>query len=157
MKRCVVLIVLLGIFVTGHAQYYRALGAAEENAAIVSPVVQKKNLRIAYEATKPPGLRMRKAGMIMTICGGGLMIAGAIVYSNADPNAGPVHVNQNGQPYTDGEVDQAMGVLGVMAGAGLTIPGLILWSKGGKKYKRYLDTQTAFNFTKNGAGLTYRF
>jgi len=153
------LIVLLSVCATGHAQYYRALGAAEENTAVasLSPIIQKKTMRIAYEAGKPPGLRMRGAGMIMTICGGGLMIVGAIIYSNADPNSGQVYTNSNGTTYTDGEMDQAMGVLGVVAGAGLTVPGLILWSKGTKKYKRYLETQTAFNFTKNGVGLTYRF
>jgi len=114
-------------------------------------------MHIAYEASKPPGLRMRGAGMIMTICGGGLIIAGAIIAANADPNAGQTYVGNNGATYTDGEVDQAMGVLGIVAGAGLTVPGVILWTKGNKKYKRYLETQTAFNFTRNGVGLTYRF
>jgi hypothetical protein len=155
MKRCMVLMILLSVWATGHAQY-RALGAAGSTAA-VSPLVQKKTMRIAYEATKPPGLRMRGAGTIMTLCGGGLIIAGAIIAANADPNAGQTYVNSNGTTYTDGDVDQAMGVLGIVAGVGLTVPGVILWTKGNKKYKRYLETQTAFNFTKNGVGLTYRF
>lgn len=156
MKCCLALIVLLSVCATGHAQYYRALGAAE-STAVVSPLVQKHTKRIAYEASKPPGLRMRGAGMIMTICGGGLIVAGAIIAANADPNSGQTYVNSNGSTYTDGEVDQAMGVLGIAAGVGLTVPGVILWTKGNKKYQRYLETQTAFNFTKNGVGLTYRF
>ncbi len=156
MKRCLALIVLLSVWATGHAQY-RALGAAG-STAVVSPVIQKKTMRIAYEASKPPGLRMRGAGTIMTICGSGLIIAGAIIASTADPTSGQTHVNtNNGTTYTDGEMDQAMGVLGVVAGVGLTVPGIILWTKGNKKYQRYLETQTAFNFTQNGVGLTYRF
>lgn len=157
MKCCVTLIVLLGICATGHAQYYRALGAGEENTAAVSPVIQKKTMRIAYEATRPPGLRMRKVGTIMTICGGGLFIVGAIVYSNADPNSGQIHQNSNGTYYTDGELEQELGILCAGAGVGLMVPGIILWTKGTKKYNRYLETQTAFNFTRNGMGLTYRF
>ena len=157
MKCCTAVIVLLSICATGHAQYYAALGAAEENTAVVSPIVQKKAQRIAYEATTPPGLRMRKVGMIMTMCGGGMILAGAIIYSNADPNAGAVHTSTNGTMYTDGEVQQELGLLCVGAGIGLTVPGVILWTKGTKKFNRYLETQTAFNFTRNGAGLTYRF
>ena len=157
MKCCLALIVLLSICSTGHAQFYRALGAGDENTAIVSPVVQKKTLRIAYEVTTPPGLRMRKVGTILTICGGGMLIAGAIIYSNADPNSGQIHTNSNGTMYTDGELQQELGILCAGAGVGLTIPGIILWTKGTKKYNRYLETQTAFNFTRNGAGLTYRF
>jgi len=157
MKRCIVVLVLLGVCIGGHAQYYHALAAAEVNTAVVSPVIQKKTMRPLYEVTRPPGQRMKSAGMIMTLCGSGLIVAGAIIASNADPNSGQTYVSNNGSTYTDGEVDQAMGVLGIVAGVGLTVPGVILWTKGAKKYNRYMETQTALNFTRHGMTLSYRF
>jgi len=64
----------------------------------------------------------------------------------------------NGNTTTEGDPKAALGILMVTGGVGMTIPGIILWSKGSKKYKAYQAEQSAsFNIKGAGVSLKYRF
>jgi hypothetical protein len=99
---------------------------------------------------------MRNAGRTMTIIGVPLFIAGLIVFNNADENYYNSVTTSSGT-YTEGDPQAALGILMSVAGAGLTIPGAILWSKGSKKYKRYLERESALKLNGRGLTLSYRF
>lgn len=151
-------IALLCLCIASQAQSLssRSLGSSE--IEMMSPVVMKPiALRPVYQVSRPPGQRQRTAGMIMTICGGAMIVGGLVIAGTADPNSGQMYQNSNGTYYTDGEAQQAVGVLGVIGGIGLTVPGIILWTKGAKKYNRYIEQQTSINVTGNGLALSYHF
>ncbi|MBL0741242.1 hypothetical protein [Chryseolinea lacunae] len=152
-------IALLCFYVASHAQSLsaRSLGAGE--TGMISPVVLMKPtaMRPLYQVSRPPGQRMRTAGTIMTLCGSAMIIGGLVIAGTADPNSGQTYQNSNGTYYTDGEMQEAVGVLGVIGGIGLTVPGIILWTKGAKKYNRYKEQQTSINVTGNGLSLSYHF
>ncbi len=98
---------------------------------------------------------MRNAGRLMTIIGVPLFIGGIIVFENAEDNYYGSLNNTGGYYYE--EEQAAAGALMTVAGAGLTIPGVILWTKGAKKYKRHMEREAAFNFKGKGLSLRYRF
>ena len=95
---------------------------------------------------------MRNTGRTLTIIGGAMLIGGIIVYNNAD-------LAYDYYTQTDYKEQQqaALGVLMIMGGTGMTVPGIIFWSKGSKKYKRHLEREAAFNFQGTGLSLSYRF
>lgn len=105
----------------------------------------------------PRGLRMRNTGRALTICGGALAIGGIIMMNSADElyyttTSGPSGTVEEGDP------KGALGVLMTVAGVGMAVPGIIFWSKGQKKYNRYLEQQrVSFNSTASGLSLRYSF
>ncbi|MFZ6012017.1 MAG: hypothetical protein ACOYXT_16865 [Bacteroidota bacterium] len=112
----------------------------------------------AYAADpKPQGLRMRNTGRTLTICGVGLMLGGIILMNNADQLYYNAYSSSSGN-YEEGDPKGALGLMMTIGGAGMTVPGIILWSKGQKKYDRYLEQQSvSFNLKGTGMSLRYRF
>lgn len=156
MRFFIVALVLTGFGISAHAQFASNVGSAELNQDILSPIVINNVGRVAYKVNYPPGYRMRNAGRTMTIIGVPLFIAGLIVFNNADENYYNSVTTSSGT-YTEGDPQAALGILMSVAGAGLTIPGAILWSKGSKKYKRYLERESALKLNGRGLTLSYRF
>jgi cytochrome b subunit of formate dehydrogenase len=110
---------------------------------------------VTYKITYPPGFKMRNAGRTMTFAGAALLISGIIVYDQADKTIYTVQTSQGTYDEIDPKV--ALGVFMVMSGVGLTVPGIIMWSRGASKFNRYLDKQTALVFEGNSVALQYRF
>lgn len=105
----------------------------------------------------PRGLRMRNTGRTLTILGGALAIGGIVMMNNADQLYYTTTQTQNGT-ITEGDPKGALGVLMTITGAGMMVPGIIFWSKGQKKYNRYLEQQSAtLNIKPLGLSLTYSF
>ena len=93
----------------------------------------------------------------MTIIGVPLFIGGIIVFNNADENYYNSVTTSSGT-YTEGDPQAAVGALMIVAGAGLTIPGVILWTKGAKKFKRHMEREsTPVSFNGSSLSLRYRF
>jgi hypothetical protein len=123
----------------------------------VSPVVTKPSATSA-QPLNPPGLKMRNVGRGLTIGGGVLLISGLIVFSSADETYYSSYSTPNGT-YEEGDPKAAIGILMITGGVGMTVPGIILWSKGAKKYRRYQERQeiASVKFKPQGISLQYRF
>lgn len=155
MKVIASLLLFMCTVISSKAQLFASAKVTTLPSQQGSPLLVKHLQPVPYKVSMPPGLKMRNVGRTLTIIGGAMLIGGIIVYNNADP-----YYDYNSQGttyYTKEEQQAALGVLMVMGGAGMTIPGIILWSKGGKKYKRHLEREAAFNFQGTGASLSYRF
>lgn len=104
----------------------------------------------------PPGFKMLKAGRLLTFFGSLMIATGGIVTSIANGQG-------NYDPYTQKTTVSSKGVFGrvlIIAGAGMAVPGVVLWSKGSKKYDSYLKSKaatTSIQFRVNGLSLNYRF
>jgi hypothetical protein len=156
MRFFIAALLLCGSAMAAHGQFIANVGSSEIAQGNLSPIVINDVQRVAYKIAYPPGYRMRNSGRVMTIIGAPLFIGGLIVFNNADElyyNS----VTTSSGTYSEGDPQAAVGALMIVAGAGLTIPGVILWTKGGKKYKRYLEREAAFNFTGTSLSLSYRF
>jgi hypothetical protein len=154
--RYIFTLLLCGTGVFASAQSY-AIADYSSPEHPVSPVFRKTLQAGDYQVAKPPGLRMRNTGRTLTILGSAMLIGGIIVYSGADEGYYTSYYGTNGS-YEEGDPQAAVGILMIVGGAGMTVPGIIFWSKGSKKYKRYLEQQNAsVGFTGRGLALRYRF
>ncbi|MEO7991095.1 MAG: hypothetical protein ABI663_16215 [Chryseolinea sp.] len=112
-----------------------------------------------YDILNPPGLRMRNTGRTLTILGSALFVGGAIIFGSADEK----YYNSTTTNYgttTEGDPKAAVGILMMVGGAGMAVPGIIFWSKGSKKYKSHLESEgqaASIQFRSNGLSLHYRF
>ncbi|HEY5916162.1 MAG TPA: hypothetical protein VIU13_02110 [Chryseolinea sp.] len=156
MRFFIVALLLCGSSMAAIGQVFANMGSSEIAPGNLSPIVINDVQRVAYKTAYPPGYRMRNSGRVMTIIGAPLFIGGLIVFANADEMYYNSVTTSSGT-YTEGDPQAAVGTLMIVAGAGLTIPGIILWSKGAKKYKRHLEQEAAFNFTGTSLSLSYRF
>jgi hypothetical protein len=124
---------------------------------IVSPLV---NQTTTNRIPLAPGLRMRKVGQTMTVIGGILFVGGIVVVSQADANTYSYQSN-NGYTQEEGDPKFALGVVMITHGIGLTVPGIILWNKGAKKFNRWTEEQRqqhiSLGIQRSGLGLHYRF
>ncbi|MBA4055763.1 MAG: hypothetical protein C0490_13690 [Marivirga sp.] len=156
MKSFIAALVLASTVMSAEAQVYAQAESNPSQTKAKSPVIINKPENVAYTISRPPGLRMRNTGRMLTIIGGAMLIGGIIVYNNADSDYYNSYTNSNGT-YTEGDPQAALGVLMIAGGVGMTVPGIIFWSKGAKKYKRHLEREAAFNFQGRGISLSYRF
>jgi len=156
MKSFLAAITLVCIGAPAEAQFFADIGKPEPSQAYISPVIVNAVERVAYKISRPPGLRMRNVGRTLTIIGGGMLIGGIIVYNNADQSYYTTYQTSSGT-YTEGDEEAALGALMIVGGTGMAVPGIIFWSKGSKKYKRYLEREAAFNIKGTGLSLSYRF
>ena len=139
---------------SAHCQFVANVGTSESSLTNSSPVVVNNVQRVAYKIAYPPGYRTRNTGRVMTIVGVPLFIGGIIVLNNVDEN---YYTVSSSSGYYDEVAVSPAAALMVVSGVGLTIPGVILWTKGAKKYKRHMEREAAFNFNGRGLSLSYRF
>ncbi|NJM25659.1 MAG: hypothetical protein HC859_09380 [Bacteroidia bacterium] len=85
-----------------------------------------------------PGYRQRNTGRALTIMGGVMLVTGVVLVSTADATYYNTTVTSSGT-YEEGDPKGGFGTLMMAGGLGMTIPGIILWSKGSKRYNRYLE------------------
>lgn len=156
MKFLIAAFVLISFSISVDAQFLAKAVTTEPTKEYLSPVIVNSVKHVAYKVSYPPGFRMRNVGRTLTLIGGAMLIGGIVVYNNADKTY-YTYQNSNGTTYTEGGEEAAVGVLMVMAGTGMAVPGIIFWSKGAKKYKRYLEQQAAFNLNGQRLSLAYRF
>jgi hypothetical protein len=135
-----------------NAQIFASGRSSEVPLTVESLLLLKPAQPVPYKVSYPPGYRMRNTGRTLTIIGGAMLIGGIIVYNQAD-------LAYDYYTQTDYKEQQkaALGVLMIMGGTGMTVPGIIFWSKGSKKYKRHLEREAAFNFQGTGISVSYRF
>lgn len=81
-----------------------------------------------------------------------MFIGGIIVYSSADKSC---YYDAYGYLICNDE-KVYLGALMLVAGTGMLIPGIILWTKGAKKYKAY-NEQLQGHVGLNSVSLSYRF
>ncbi len=155
MKLMVAAIAMLCIAFSSDGQIFASAAGVEAPWDNKSPVVVSSLNRVTYKISYPPGFKMRNVGRTLTIIGGAMLIGGIIVYNNADKTY-TTYQSSTGT-YTEGDPQAALGVLMVMNGVGMTIPGIIFWTKGSRKYNRYLERETAFSIKGQGLSVSYRF
>jgi len=156
MKFFIVALALCGWGLSARAQFVANAGTSELSQSYFSPIVVNDVQRVAYKIAYPPGYRMRNTGRMLTLIGVPLFIGGIIVLNNADESYYNSVTTSSGT-YTEGDPQAAAGILMIGVGAGLTVPGVIFWTKGAKKYKRHMEREAAFNFSGKGLSLSYRF
>jgi hypothetical protein len=103
-----------------------------------------------------PGERMMKAGKILTIGGGAMLLTGVILMATAEEQYYNTYSTPYGT-YEEGDPKYALGLVMAIGGAGMTIPGIILWSKGSKRYKAYQQRESSLEINPANLGLRYRF
>ncbi|SKC86344.1 hypothetical protein SAMN05660236_5121 [Ohtaekwangia koreensis] len=148
--------------VSAQAQFNQSFASSDKKSETqISPIIINPAGLGEYKPFSPPGLRMRNAGRTLTILGGAMLIGGIAVFASAEESYYSTGYNSNTGNYEEGDPKAALGVVMIAGGLGMTIPGVILWSKGAKKYKRYLEQHegetVSFNLNGNGASLCYRF
>jgi hypothetical protein len=140
------------------AQFNQSFASVNQQ---ISPVIINPTVRPEHIQVMPSGLRMRNTGRTLTIIGGAMLIGGIAVFNNADETYYSTGYNSSTGDYEEGDPQAALGAVMIAGGIGMVIPGVILWSKGSKKYKRYMeqheDESVSFNVNGNGAFLCYRF
>lgn len=146
---------LVFVIASAHAQILARAEKPFTSKVSSSPIIVNSGQRVAYKISRPPGLRMRNTGATLTIIGSAMLVTGIIVYANADQN--DVRTYQSGGTYYEVNDNEVYGQALIGIGAGMAIPGIIFWSKGAKKYNRYLEREAAFNIQPGRLSLSYRF
>lgn len=98
---------------------------------------------------------MRNVGRTLTIAGGAMLIGGIVIFNNADKTIYTYQTSAG--TYNESDPKAALGALMIVGGIGMTVPGIILWSKGSRKFNRYLERETACVINSSGLSLQYRF
>jgi hypothetical protein len=139
------------------AQEYEVVGYTKRDSVETanSPAVKKSAQTTPYKPTNPPGLKMRNVGRTLTIIGGAMFIGGIVVFNNADEQYYNTYQTPQGT-YQEGDPQAALGILMITGGVGMTVPGIILWRKGAKKYNRYQERE-ALSFNYSGSSLSFRY
>jgi hypothetical protein len=114
-----------------------------------------------YRSGRPPGLRMRNTGRVLAIVGGAMLTGGIIVFSQADETYYRYTSTNNGS-YEEGDPKAAIGIAMMLSGAGMAIPGIILWTRGARKYNTYQKRQqeagtASMKLKGSGISISYHF
>ena len=103
-----------------------------------------------------PGMHQKKIGTTLTVCGGVVLVIGTVLAATADSYSYNYSTNSNGQVQESGDAKGAIGVVLIAAGIGMTIPGVIIWSKGVKRLNNYKQT-VSFKTKGASVGVAFRF
>jgi hypothetical protein len=131
-------------------------GPGPEKTIAVSPLykISKTQTEIPDNA---PGMHKVKVGRGMTIGGSVLLVSGIALAATADAYYYNT-TTTNGQTTESGDLKGGVGVILIAAGVGLTVPGVIIWSKGAKRLKQYKEENNlTFDIRGTSGVLTYRF
>jgi hypothetical protein len=152
MKKIVGIVALLSLF---HAASFA--GPGPEKTISIRPVFKLSGMPTEIPENAP-GMRKTKIGRGMTIGGGVLLVTGLALASTADSYSYSYTTSSNGTTTESGDIKGAIGVLFIAGGVGLTIPGIIIWSKGAKRLKEYKETNNlTFDLRGTSGVLTYHF
>ncbi len=100
-----------------------------------SSLFERKNY--LRKMTEPvPGKQKKVTGMVLTALGAGLLATGIGLVATADSYSYTYSTGTYGSS-SSGDLGGALGILAIPASAGLWIPGIVKWNKGGKMMKRY--------------------
>lgn len=152
MKFLFVVLAMTGMSKLVNAQYYASVTKTPDTNG--SPVVVKVSNKVQHNLN-PPGLRMRNTGRTLTIIGGVMLVGGIVMAATADELYYETTYSSSGT-YSEGDPQGAIGIVMAVAGTGMAIPGIIFWSKGSKRYNKYLEEQRA-SLSLKGTGLTLRY
>lgn len=132
-------------------------GPAPKKSISIGPVFKLSGMP-AEIPSNAPGMHRIKIGRGMTIGGSVLLVSGLALASTADSYSYSYTTNSNGQTTESGDIKGAVGIIFIAAGVGLTIPGVIIWSKGAKRLKQYKEENNlTFDIRGTSGVLTYRF
>jgi hypothetical protein len=151
MKTFLITLTAVCAFISTNAQF-ASLPTHKEETSTISPLYLEVS---DFHAVEAPGLKMRRTGSTLTIFGAILFVGGVALASSADA----LYYNStttNGTTVEEGDPKGGIGVVMGAAGLGMMVPGIIFWSKGSKRFKRYQEEQKAL-VGLNGAGLSVRF
>lgn len=98
-----------------------------------------------------PGYRMRNTGRALTI-GGLTMFTGGLILMNS---GGPRSTHPNVVEDEDAWM-RSIGFTIAYSGVGMAVPGIILWRKGSRKYKRSLEREQ-YSIETDGASVALRY
>lgn len=99
----------------------------------------EKAMTLDISQINRPGERMKKTGIGLTIPGVALTGLGVWMMSTASALYYSSTTNQYGQTVEEGDPKGGFGVLVTALGVGMSVPGVILWTIGGSKLKRYKE------------------
>jgi hypothetical protein len=157
MKKCFVAIALLGVCVSANAQF--ALLSNQNRQSVYLHPVHETLPSLGF--TEAPGVRMRRTGRALTIAGAVLFVSGIAMVSTADAlyyNSNTTYTNSGSGTVNEGDPRGGFGVALITGGVGMMVPGIIFWSKGSKKYRRYKEQQSAsVAFKSMGVALQFHF
>ena len=117
----------------------------------VSPLVQLP-VKLRYD---PPGLRTRNMGRTLTLAGAGMAGVGLLIIKRDNKR----YSSTQSASYEE-NFNGLIGVLMLHGGIAMSIPGVVCWSSGAQRYKRYLKEHTpsaSLNIKPNGIGFMYKF
>ncbi len=102
---------------------------------------------------------MINVGRTLTIIGSVMAIGGIIMYSQHDPDYAS-QVYQGGSYYYTVETDPkaifGQALFGI--GVGMIVPGVLVWTKGAKTQKKYIEKNSQSLYIPSGKiGVGYRF
>lgn len=167
MKQVVIILLSVLAFVTAQSQTLTRHTFAESSPVepvTVSPLYLQPNASpLNAKKFSIPGERKKKVGSTMTVLGGLLIVGGIVTYASSDPDYYRSTYNQNTNTTTVETIDpkRVLGVLMMVAGTGVAVPGALLWSKGARQYNRYMEEQgqqsLRLGIGTHGAVLSYRF
>lgn len=151
-------ILLSGLVLISLAAHGQQMLAASQSP-MVPRVVGQTPTRISLSTpSNAPGYRQRNTGRTLTIIGGVMLVTGVVLVSTADATYYTTTTTSSGT-YEEGDPKGGFGTLMIAGGLGMTIPGVILWSKGSKRYNRYLEKskKVEAGINTSGVGLRYSF
>ena len=143
-----ILLAMLCFGIACHAQY-----ANRQYAQVAPASLTSIHSFTETTATRMPGERMKNVGTGLTLGGSALLIGGIVLTSTTDFD----HITHDNGDLNEREFRHLVyGIDVIVLGIGMTIPGIILWSKGAHKISRYKKEQHITLGTK-GAGLSLQY
>ena len=103
---------------------------------------------------------MRNTARVLTIVGSAFIVGGAILYGTADDSYYKSTYTSSTGTVSEGDPQAGLGFVMMVTGVGMTVPGIIFWSKGSKKYNEHLrhgGQTTSLQFKGNGLAINFRF
>lgn len=168
MVRICTVVVLIFPLLTSNAQQTIAVSSKynEFNSLPVSPLLKsssfdESNFRPLKSTFRIPGQKQKKIGSTMMGIGGAMLIGGLVMYVRSDKTVteDSVYNTTTGRwdPTLDYDPRYPGGILLMVAGTGISIPGFLIWRRGVKKFNQYMIEQERLSLYYNGTGATIRY